>query len=72
VRVLEARVREATGRELLFTVIPADALPMSEYGALIAEVYSGSDDFPVVLVDGRIVSANGIDPDAVVGALVTP
>ena len=62
-------MREAGCGELSFTVTSADDLPLAEYGALLAEVYSAGNDFPVVIVDGRIVCADGIDPDAVVGAL---
>jgi len=50
-------------------VTSADDLPLAEYGALMAKVYSAGNDFPVVIVDGRIVCADGIDPDAVIGAL---
>jgi hypothetical protein len=67
--VLETRVREAVRGETTFIVRAADDLPLAEYGALMAEVYSTGNDFPVVLVDGRIVCASGLDPAVVVGAL---
>lgn len=68
-RVLEARVRGAIRGEFVFEVCAADDLPLAEYGALMAEVYSRGDDFPAVLVDGALVCASGIDPGAVVAAL---
>jgi hypothetical protein len=70
VRVLEARVRGAVSGEFVFEVCAADDLPLAEYGALMAEVYSSGSDFPAVLVNGRLVCADDIDPDAVVAAVI--
>ena len=67
--ILEARVRATVTGDLSYSVTSADALPAAEYGALLAEVYSRGDDFPAVLIDGDLVCANGIDPDAVIAAL---
>jgi hypothetical protein len=67
--VLEVRVRAAVSGPMDLTVIAADALPLAEYGALMAEIYSRGEDFPVVLVDGAIVCASGLDPAAVMSAL---
>ncbi|HEY5432694.1 MAG TPA: hypothetical protein VIL06_04715 [Coriobacteriia bacterium] len=68
-RVLEARVRAAVGEVATFVVCAADDLPLAEYGALMARVYSSGDDFPAVLVDGDLACVSGIDPDAVIAAL---
>jgi len=62
-------VHAAVRDGVTFVVLAADALPLAEYGALMAEVYSRGDDFPAVLVDGDLVCVSGIDPDAVIAAL---
>lgn len=62
-------MREAVTVDTEFVVMAADALPLAEYGALMAEVYSRGDDFPVVRVRGRIVCANGLDAQAVIASL---
>ena len=69
IRVLEERVRASVPIDLDFVVRAADALPMAEYGALMAEVYSRGDDFPVVRVRGKVVCSNGLDAQAVIAAL---
>ena len=68
-RVLEERVREAVYVDVEFVVRAADELPLPEYGALMAEVYSRGDDFPAVRVRGRVVCANGLDARSVIAAL---
>jgi hypothetical protein len=62
-------VREVVRGEIEFVVRAADELPLPEYGALMAEVYSRGDDFPVVRVRGSVVCANGLDTQAVIAAL---
>ena len=62
-------MREAVHVYVEFVVRAADGLPLPEYGALMAEVYSRGDDFPVVRVRGKVVCANGLDAQAVIEAL---
>lgn len=62
-------MREAVHADTEFVVKAADALPPAEYGALMAEVYSQGDDFPVVRVRGTVVCSNGLDAHAVIAAL---
>lgn len=62
-------MREAVHADTEFVVTAADALPLAEYGALMAEVYSRGDDFPVVRVRGKVVCSNGLDAQAVIAAL---
>ena len=67
-QVLEARVAQWSD-SANFSVIDLDSLGYDDAGALMREVYSAGEDFPVVLVDGAIACVSGIDLDAVRAAL---
>jgi hypothetical protein len=46
-----------------------DRLPNERAGELMADIYCSGQDFPAVLVDGRLACASGIDLGAVRRAL---
>lgn len=69
-QVLEARVQEWSA-SAGFSTAGLDGLEYEEAGALMREVYSAGEDFPVVLVDGRIACVSGIDFGAVRAALAS-